>query len=333
MAISVEKSYFCERCKKSLRGGEFYTSNNLEKYPNEGKFPLCKKCMTAHVDNWDPQTYLWILQEADVPYIPEEWNKLMRSYAKDPAKVTGATILGRYLSKMKLKQHRDYRWADTEFLQKLYQNDIEQTMRERGYSQQEIVAAKDSVAFEVPAEPLAIPDLRNDPIVIGLPPKPPSPEETQGKEFEPSFFPSEEDESILAQLTEEDQTYLRLKWGKMYRPEEWVKLEQLYCEMMESYDIQAAGDINTLKLACKCSLKANQLLDLGDVEGAQKVTKMYENLMKSGKWTAAQNKAIEEDVVDSIGQIVAICEKEGFIPRFYTSGPQDHVDRVIEDMQ
>jgi hypothetical protein len=26
-------------------------------------------------------------------------------------------------------------------------------------------------------------------------------------------------------LTDEDKTYLRLKWGKAYKPEEWVKLE------------------------------------------------------------------------------------------------------------
>jgi hypothetical protein len=26
-------------------------------------------------------------------------------------------------------------------------------------------------------------------------------------------------------LTEEDRTYLRLKWGKTYKPEEWIRLE------------------------------------------------------------------------------------------------------------
>jgi hypothetical protein len=26
-------------------------------------------------------------------------------------------------------------------------------------------------------------------------------------------------------LTEEDRTYLRLKWGKTYKAEEWIKLE------------------------------------------------------------------------------------------------------------
>jgi hypothetical protein len=29
------------------------------------------------------------------------------------------TILGRYLSKMKLKQFKDYRWKDNEFLQEV----------------------------------------------------------------------------------------------------------------------------------------------------------------------------------------------------------------------
>lgn len=69
-------------------------------------------------------------------------------------------------------------------------------------------------------------------------------------------------------LTDEERIYLRLKWGKTYKPEEWVRLEQLYTEMMESYDIQAAGHIDTLKLICKASLKSNQLLDIGDIEGA-----------------------------------------------------------------
>jgi hypothetical protein len=38
--------------------------------------------------------------------------------------------------------------------------------------------------------------------------------------------------------------------------------------MCKSYDIQGAGHEDTLKLVCKTSLKANQLLDIGDVDGA-----------------------------------------------------------------
>jgi hypothetical protein len=56
-----------------------------------------------HVKNFDPVTYMWILQECDVPYIPDEWNKLLATYGKDRSKLTGVTILGRYLAKMRLK--------------------------------------------------------------------------------------------------------------------------------------------------------------------------------------------------------------------------------------
>ena len=39
--------------------------------------------------------------------------------------------------------------------------------------------------------------------------------------------------------------------------------------------------------------------------------------MKSGKFTAAQNKADSGEFVDSISALVEICEKDGFIPRYY----------------
>jgi hypothetical protein len=33
------------------------------------------------------------------------------------------------------------------------------------------------------------------------------------------------DDNFDDDLTDEDRTYLRLKWGKAYKPEEWIKLE------------------------------------------------------------------------------------------------------------
>lgn len=318
------EQYYCEKCNKTMDAGQFYLSNNIEKYPNKGRFPYCKKCMTMHVDNWDPNTYLWILQEADVPYVPEEWNKLMATYAKDRAKVTGMTIVGRYLSKMRLKQWAQYRWKDTQFLQELQQKKREEAMKEQGYDIQEIALANEKAAFVIP-ESVPVPDLSetdaadsSDYVALG----------TEDYFSEQSGV----DDSGL-DLTDEERIYLRLKWGKTYKPEEWVRLEQLYTEMMESYDIQAAGHIDTLKLICKASLKSNQLLDIGDIEGAQKAIKMYDSLMKSGKFTAAQNKAESGEYVDSIGELVAICEKEGFIPRYYVSEPNDKVDQTIEDLK
>ena len=72
---------------------------------------------------------------------------------------------------------------------------------------------------------------------------------------------------------------------------------------------------------------------MGDVEGYQKLSRVYDSLRKSAKFTAAQNKEQNEDFVDSIGELVAMCEKEGgFIPRFATNIPQDKVDATLEDM-
>ena len=317
MALNDDKLYFCKKCNRTMRGTEFYTSNNLEKFPNDGKLDQCKKCLTMHVDNYNPDTYLWIIQDIDVPWVPDEWNKLLAKYGQDKSKLTGMTILGRYLSKMKLKQYKDYRWKDTEHLREVANSKIETTMKQSGYSAAEIAEVIEKATFKIPDGELV---------------EPPHPEQQQPFPVENYFQPEEEEIDDL-DLTDDDKIYLRLKWGKAYKPEEWVRLEQLYNEMMESYDIQSAGHIDTLKLLCKTSLKANQLIDIGDVEGFQKMSKVYDQLMKSGKFTAAQNKAEQGEFVDSISELVTLCEKEGFIPRYYTDGPKDRVDETIADLK
>ena len=311
--------FYCEKCNRTMNGDQFYTSNNLEKYQNEGKLNQCKKCMTMHVDNWNADTYLWILQEVDVPYVPEEWNKLLAKYGADRKKLTGMSILGRYLSKMKLKQYKDYRWEHTEHLQSIANKKIEEAMLRQGYGREEIDNAIDKATFNMPDAP------------------PPPPQESFEAPWDPvpadSAIGQQVEADLVSDLTDEDRRYLCIKWGKTYRPDEWIRLEELYEQMLNSYDIQAAGDLNTLKLACKSSLKANQLLDLGDIDGAQKATKMYEAMMKAGKWTAQQNKEDGSDAIDSVGELVAICERDGFIPKFFVDNPKDKADRVLQDMQ
>lgn len=314
-------TFYCEKCNRTMNIDNFYTSNNLDKYPHEGKIPICKKCMTSRVDNWDPDTFLWILQEVDVPYVPSVWDKLLGSYAKDKSKVTGMTILGRYLSTMKLKQWKQYRWADSDFLQELENHKLEEAMKKQGYGAAQIADAVNKNTRIIPAETAGIPDQLGQNV--------PDPSYLQKDDY---FTPATKTAEDLG-LTEEDVLAMRLKWGSAYRPEEWVQLEKLYQEMMDSYDIQTAGHIDTLKKVCKTSLKADQLLDIGDIDGAQKAIKMYDMLMKSGKFTAAQNKAESGEFVDSISEIVLVCERDGFIPRYYTDGPQDKVDYVIKDFQ
>lgn len=318
MADAVEQ-IFCERCHKVMNAKEFYGSNNLEKYP-DGKIHICKKCLTMHVDNWDPETYLWILQECDVPYIPDVWNKIMDKYGRDKNKVTGVTIIGRYLSTMKIKQYKDYRWKDTEYLQEKANRIKSEAMKRQGFSAAEIDKTITEDTFVLPQGELKEPAFTA-----------PAPVSAETEDY---FDRDNDDETLIENdLTDEDKRYLRLKWGKAYKPEEWVRLEQLYQKMTQSYDIQGAGHEDVLLLVCKTSLKANQLLDIGDVDGAQKMIKMYDSLMKSGKFTAAQNKADNGEFLDSISEFVVLCEKEGFIPRYYVDGPKDKVDETIADLK
>lgn len=305
-------SHYCKKCGKTMDDTQFYTSKNLEKYPPDGKMDICKKCLTMHVDNWDPETYKWILQEIDVPYIKEEWNGLLEKYGKDPKKVTGLTVIGRYLSKMKLRQWNKYTWADTETLEKDSIDKKVLNMKAQGFTEDEI------------QEQLSI---------DRTPQKPKELEDVQAPVGTPEYEDPEEDDDFGDQLTEEDKLVLRLKWGRGYSWEERVRMEQLYNDMMSSYDIQGAGHKDTLIMVCKASLKANQLIDAGDIDGFQKMQKAYDSLMKSGKFTAAQNKGESGEFVDSIGELVALCEREGFIPRYYTEGPQDKVDRTLQDLQ
>lgn len=314
---------FCEKCKKTMSDKEFYGSNNLEKYPT-GKLNQCKKCLTMHVNNWDPNTFLWILKECDVPYVQHEWDKLLADYGKDPKKVTGITILGRYLSKMKLVQYKDKRWADTEILRQIYEKKMREAMTHQGYSSAQIDQAIEDSVIKAP-ERVVEPEY---PAMLNYQPN-------NGGYAGDGYTSAVYDDSseLGVELSDEEIVYLRTKWGKTYKPDEWVQLESLYQNMMDSYDVQGAGHEDTLKLACKTSLKSNQLLDMGDIDSAQKMVRMYDQLMKSGNFTAAQNKKDKGDFIDSISELVELCEKDGFIPRYYVDSPKDRVDETILDLQ
>lgn len=326
---------FCEKCKKTMDEDNFYT------YKDGSKTELCKKCLTMHIDNYNPDTYLWLLEKMDVPYLPVEWNVLRdRAYAKDPYKMNGMSVFGKYLSKMKLKQWKNYGWADTERLQ------AEQAEQEKAYMLEHPEANEKDKKIREMFEQGLISETQYKTYVgseVQVANNPPIPQAPKGIQvpvgFGDSSYPVNNPFEVIevadpaADLTQEDKVYLAMKWGKLYKPDEWIALEKNYNEMMESFDIQDADTINTLILLCKINLKMNQAIDCGDMEGALKSSRMYDSLRKSAKFTAAQNKEDKNKFIDSIGEMVLLCEREeGFIPRFPTDIPQDKVDLTLKDM-
>lgn len=325
--------FYCSKCNKTMASTKFFT------YKDGTKCELCKACLTLHVNNWEPETYVWILEKFDVPYLPNEWNIIRdREYQKDPYKMTGLSVVGRYLSKFKLKQWIDpatgklYTFADSERLQAkaeeeaIKHGNTEQQRAEKLAAMKEMLENGEisEAQYKTYAETQAPQAGAINPYANGA----------ANPAYPTNDHPYEEVElvDVGAELTAEDKIYLAMKWGRLYKADEWVALEKLYNEFMKSFDIHSAATIDTLIMLCKTSLKMNQAIDCGDIDSYQKLSRVYDAMMKAGKFTEAQNKEDSSSDFDAIGCIVAFCEKEGgFIPRFYTATPQDQVDVVIAD--
>lgn len=315
---------YCTKCGKMQKDVQFYT------YRNGDKTEMCKKCLTLHVDAFNPDTFLWLLEKLDVPYIEEEWNTLRdKAYQKDPTKVNSTSVFGKYLAKMKLVQWNKYHWADTEKIKQekeevrnayLKEHNIEEvdkkTLRQQ-YLNGEITESQYKTLLPVEQEEIT-----------------PSQQPGVGSNPFPQSNILDGVESPAAQLTHDDKIALAMKWGVSYNPDQWIKLEKTYTDMMKSFDIQDADTKNTLIVLCKTYLKMNEAIDMGDAETYLKFSRAYDSLRKSSKFTAAQNKEEKGDFVDCIGAMVAYCEKEGGrIPRHDLSVDHDIVDTVIKDMK
>ena len=317
----------CQKCGKMLdEDTQFYT------YKNGEKTEMCKKCLTMHIDNWDPSTYLWLLEKMDVPYVPVEWDVLRdRAFAKNP-NLNGMSVFGKYLSKMKLKQWKNYGWADSDRLQALNEEKRSAQEAERAAFDAEIKEKFEAGEISEAEYKTMVSAQTQHEEYVNAPIMQPNTTMDRYYDENTSIVNSQLDNSV-AQLTSDDKIYLAMKWGALYKPQEWIELERSYEEMTNSFDIQDADTINTLILICKTNLKMNQALDCGDIEGFQKLSKVSESLRKSAKFTAAQNKEEKNDYVDCVGELVAMCEREGYIPRFETDIPQDKVDLTLKDMK
>lgn len=266
----ADSKHLCDKCGKEKRIQEFFLMKDGE------PCNMCKDCLTMYVDNQDPETFKWILEKFDVPYIEKVWiEQYNKAYKKNPGKMGPRSVIGFYLRCMKMKQWKDYTYADTDRLN--YENQkMAQVAYQKKLSEDElkILAAQlaDGVISQAEYDTLTA-----------------SPEQIAARDevaFVTNF--SQENEDIIAeQLGDEDYRYLLLKWGEFYRPSQWVKMEELYQKYAEEYELNADREDALLKI-CKVSLKLDEALDTADYQTADKLQKTYDNLRKSAKfkmWT------------------------------------------------
>ena len=330
MAEAMEKRT-CQKCNRFLNIDQFYRSRNLEAYPPEGYLPVCKKCFTMHLNNWEPSSITPLLEIMDVPYIPEEWEALLQRYGQDPKKTSQTAIFGRYLSKMKLKQFSEYRFADSErILEEREKQKQIAAARDESYRLRYAAIQDGNVLDKVNAD---ISLLSDDEILELFPQVEYQQQLQQGFLGAQQFQQVPQEPSVEDQIPIEDKMKLSIKWGKTYTVNEWLTMERMYRDMLESYEIKTASHLDYLKMICKTSLKMNQSIDVNDFEGYNKLAKVYDSLMKSAKFTAAQNKTESENEFQAVSELILMAEEEGFIPRFDVSVPQDIIDATMRDME
>ena len=261
-------------------------------------------------------------------------------------------VFGKYLAQMKLNQWKKYHWADTEQIRieeeeqaKLYGAGTSKEMEEQvksvreAFEKGEISEAQYKTYLDLNPQEQEKKTLEDKFLDAGGPsnvPTGPSQNPVADSAYPVNDHPFEvvDIPDPGAELTSEDKLYLAVKWGRLYTAADWVWLEQKYNAFMESFDIQGAARIDTLIAICKTSLKMNQALDAGDIDTYQKLARVYDALMKSGKFTEAQRKEERSGEFDSVGQIVYFAEKEkGKIGRHEFEYAPDLIDEAMDNLK
>lgn len=299
---------FCLTCKKTLDEKNYFKTGRLDKFPG-GFLPHCKTCVTMGIVDTDPSTFLSILKEIDVPYIPSEWRALL--VKKDPR---GASILGKYVSKMRLNQFKRYKWADTEKLAADEEASLLAALRQETDSESEAEAKLEQM--------LTMQDIV--PQTNGMPGQP-----VAALAAMYGLAP----ETSKYGLNQDEINQLKLDWGEDYTEEQYLNLEQLFSDMKQAYIIQDPIAIQNAKMICKMTVKMNKFLDIDDVESASKISRQLDLFIKTANLAPVQQKDRAQTTF-AISQLAFLIEREGgFIPEFYQPEANDKIDMILQDMK
>ncbi|MDD4516795.1 hypothetical protein [Massilibacteroides sp.] len=316
---TIQKSdgkFFCPTCRKTMEESKFFKTGRTEKF-KFGILPTCKTCLIMGVIDNDPNTFIGLLKEIDIPYIPTEWRTLL---VKKPPQAP--SIFGKYVSKMCLNQFKKYKWADTVRLVEDDQQALLQALRQESETETE---AEDKVSEIMNMEDIEVPMpnklSRGSNSILKTGDDTPPPE----------IYGLTEENSVF-NLTNEEIQQLRFDWGDDYNEQQFLKLEQLFSDMRSAYVLQDPVAVSNTRLFCKMTLKMNEFLDIGDVESAAKISRQLDLFVKTLNLAPSQQKDRQQKTF-AICQMAFLCEKEGgFIPSFYDGKPNDKIDQLLLDL-
>lgn len=303
---------FCPCCRKTLDVKNFFKTNRIDKHPS-GYLPECKTCVSMTIDDTDPSTFLSLLKEIDIPYMPTVWRELV--VKKDPK---AGSIIGKYVSKARLNQYKRYRWADTQSLVDKETDSLLEALRQTSDSESEAEKQVEAIMnfTDIPSQkaPMNVDD---------------GPSMSAGMYQLIGLTP----ETSKYHLTQKEIDELKVTWGRDYSEDDYMALEQQFHDMQSSYVINDPIAISNAKIICKMTLKMNKFLDIDDVESVSKISRQLDLFIKSANLAPVQQKDRQSSTF-AISQLAFMIEKEGgFIPQWDTSEPMDNIDMILKDMQ
>lgn len=303
----------CRICGRTLFEMEFYLRNGTP-------IDICKDCCTANLDISNPDTFMWVLKELDLPFDKERFYRVFdEKMRKDGPNYSRKGAFGIYVRTVKTrlsKERSTYTFADTERIN-----------QENDRRRQILLDSSDTLSLgERKAREAMLSNgeaLRQEALIQ---------QKEQAALETVEALRSVEDE-LGNSLTLDDKRYLANKWGTSYSPTEWLKMEDLYTRYAAEYDLNVDRE-ETLRKICKTSLKMDQALDDGDLTGYRALSQVLDALRKSGKFTEVQNKEDRADLISSVGQLVLLCERNGGVIEHLPPAedyPRDKIDLTIND--
>lgn len=310
----------CKCCGATLDIKNYFVSKDKKRYP-DGYLDVDKKCALMFFNYSNPATFMKVLKEADVAWVPNVYLEIL--YANfNASRPNNATLVGKYLSKMKLNQYKRYGFEDSVEVQ-----------RELGYVEDEI---SDPTVYEFPE--WGAPPTFEIPLNIDYDMMPIS-AESSSVDFSSPNSTKPRPQGIVAGvdisvLTQEDLDYLSSHWGATVSLEDCIKCERAYQQMINN-EIEAKTTTHKdyIKKMCITSLKADKALEVGDFEGYSKLMRIYDQISKAANLQPKNtNTELVEQYMD-IGTIARICEEDDFIPNWDLEIHQDKLDLTIVDFK
>lgn len=136
-------------------------------------------------------------------------------------------------------------------------------------------------------------------------------------------------EEELPEIAEKRRHELMEKWGRNYDDEALAYLDDLYCGLLNTQNVNGKLQKDQAEKICKISYE----IDLRIREGSDfdKLLSSYDKLVKAADFTPKNVKNIND--FDTCGELIKWLEKAGWVNSYYDNVPRDVVDETIANIQ